>query len=65
VLEDSPEYVMSRPAGKAAQMQRRPFELIAICNLKLKPLGQSGARFYEGCLSIPDYQVSMHAAVQR
>jgi len=40
-------------------MQREPFELLVICNPTLKPVGQSGARFYEGCLSVPGYQVSV------
>ena len=61
MLEDRPEYVRSLPPGRAEQLQRRPFELIAICNPKLKPVGRSGARFYEGCLSVPGYQVGMHA----
>ena len=61
MLEDRPEFVRSLPFGKAEQLHRRPFELIAICNPKLKPGGRSGARFYEGCLSVPGYQVSMHA----
>lgn len=61
MLEDRPEYVRSLPPGKAEQLQRRPFGLTAICNPKLKPVGRSGARFFEGCLSVPGYQVSMRA----
>lgn len=59
MLEDKPEYIRGLPPGRAGQMQREPFELLVICNPTLKPVGQSGARFYEGCLSVPGYQVSI------
>ena len=61
VLEDKPEYIQGMPPGKAEQMQRQPFELLTICNPKLTPVGQAEARFYEGCLSVPGYQVSKPA----
>ena len=57
MLEDKPEYIRSMPPGKAEQMQRQPFELLVLCNPQLKAVGQAGARFYEGCLSVPGYQV--------
>ena len=57
MLEDKPAYIRGMPPGKAEQMQRKPFELLVLCNPRLKPVGQAGARFYEGCLSVPGYQV--------
>ena len=57
VLEDRPEYMRGLPSGKAKQMEREPFELRVICNPKLRAMDESGARFYEGCLSVPGYQV--------
>ena len=54
VLEDRPEYIRDLPPGKAEQMEREPFELRVICNPSLRAMDQSGARFYEGCLSVQD-----------
>ena len=59
VLEDRPEYMRGLPPGKAEQMEREPFELRVICNPKLRAMDESGARFYEGCLSVPGYQVNL------
>ena len=61
VLEDRPEYMRGLPPGKAEQMQREPFELRVICNPNLRAIDESGARFYEGCLSVPGYQVNISA----
>ena len=60
VLEDRPEYMRGLPPGKAEQMEREPFELRVICNPKLRAMDESGARFYEGCLSVPGYQVNIY-----
>ena len=59
VLEDRPEYIRGLPPGKAEQMEREPFELRVVCNPSLRATDESGARFYEGCLSVPGYQVTI------
>jgi len=55
VLEDRPEYIAAD--ATAADKQRLPFEPLAIVNPRLRPLSDDGARFFEGCLSVPGYQV--------
>jgi len=57
VLEDRPEYVATLPEGTAEQLQRVPFEPLVIINPRLTALSAEGARFFEGCLSVPGYQV--------
>ena len=57
MLEDKPEYIRGMPPEMAEQMQRKPFELLVLCNPRLQASGQAGGRFYEGCLSVPGYQV--------
>lgn len=55
VLEDRPEYIAADAA--AAEKQRQEFEPLVIVNPILRPLSDDGARFFEGCLSVPGYQV--------
>ena len=57
VLEDKAEYVARSSPERVATMQRVPFPALAICNPSLRAVGSEGARFFEGCLSIPGYQV--------
>lgn len=54
VLEDREEYVAAD--ATAEDKQRLPFEALAIVNPRLRPLSDHGARFFEGCLSVPGYQ---------
>lgn len=54
MLEDRQEYIAGDVA--APDKQRLPFEPLAIVNPRLRPLSDSGARFFEGCLSVPGYQ---------
>lgn len=56
MLEDRAEYIDMLPEGVAEQQQRQPFEPLVVLNPYLTPLGDAGARFFEGCLSIPGYQ---------
>ena len=56
VLEDRPEYIARASPQRAAAMQRAPFSVLAVCNPSLRAAGSEGARFFEGCLSIPGYQ---------
>ncbi|PRW60731.1 peptide deformylase chloroplastic mitochondrial [Chlorella sorokiniana] len=64
VLEDRPEYIAADAA--AADKQRLPFEPLVIVNPSLRPLSDEGARFFEGCLSVPGYQalVERYTAVE-
>lgn len=57
VLEDRAEYMVSLPDGQAEQQQRVPFEPLVVVNPRIAPLSDAGARFFEGCLSVPGYQV--------
>lgn len=57
MLEDRPEYISPLPEGEAEDKQRQPFECLVIVNPRISPLSDSGARFFEGCLSVPGYQV--------
>lgn len=56
-MEDRPEYIARLGEQEAARMQRQPFGVVALVNPRLTPLGADGARFFEGCLSVPGYQV--------
>ena len=60
VLEDRAEYIAGDAA--AAEKQRLPFEPLVVVNPRLRPLSDAGARFFEGCLSVPGYQVGPRAA---
>ena len=66
VMEDRPEYIALLPEGLAEQQQRAPFEPLVIVNPTLAPLGADGARYHEGCLSVPGYQalVERYASVE-
>lgn len=64
VLEDREEYMSSLPEGVAAAQQRAPFEPLVIINPRLTPLSGDGARFFEGCLSVPGYQASAAGALR-
>lgn len=59
VLEDREEYIAALPNGVAEQQQRAPFEPLVIINPRLRVLSDAGARFWEGCLSVPGYQVGL------
>ncbi|PSC68155.1 Peptide deformylase chloroplastic [Micractinium conductrix] len=56
VLEDKPEYLAAVAPELAEQQQRMPFEALVVINPRLRTLSDAGARFYEGCLSVPGYQ---------
>ncbi len=57
VMEDREEYMARLAAEDRERMQRAPFGVIALVNPRLTPLGEEGARFSEGCLSVPGYHV--------
>lgn len=57
MLEDRQEYIALLQDGLAEQQQRQPFETLVIVNPRLSALTNQGARFFEGCLSVPGYQV--------
>lgn len=57
MLEDNEEYLSQEDPEDLVRRQRRPFRPLALVNPRLKPVGRSGARFFEGCLSVPGYQV--------
>ena len=57
MLEDRPEYMTALPDGLAAAQKREPFGPLVVVNPRLRPLSPAGARFTEGCLSVPGYQV--------
>ena len=59
VMEDRDEYIARLSNEDRQKMQRAPFEVLALVNPRLSPLGADGARFFEGCLSVPGYQVSV------
>lgn len=61
VLEDREEYIARLPPGEAERMGRAPFPPLALVNPRLSPLGSEGARFFEGCLSVPGYQACVGA----
>jgi peptide deformylase len=48
--------MVSLPDGQAEQQQRVPFEPLVVVNPRIAPLSDAGARFFEGCLSVPGYQ---------
>ncbi|KXZ56615.1 hypothetical protein GPECTOR_1g554 [Gonium pectorale] len=61
VLEDREEYI-SRQAQSGlyddatlAALERAPFAPLALVNPVVLPVGQSGAAFFEGCLSVRGY----------
>lgn len=57
VLEDKEAYMAIQTERLRQTLQRKPFEPIIICNPRLKPVGQEGFRYWEGCLSVAGYQV--------
>lgn len=57
VLEDRPEYFALLSETTAQAMQRSAFDTLVIINPRLTSVGDQGARFFEGCLSVPGYQV--------
>ena len=59
MLEDREEYVGRLSEEERAAMQRAPFPVLALVNPRLSALGHEGARFFEGCLSVPGYQVGL------
>ena len=59
VLEDKKEYMAMQSKAKQEKLQRRPFEPIIICNPHLKPVGEEGFRYWEGCLSVRGAQVNI------
>lgn len=56
VLEDNEKYLSELDPEDLVRRQRRPFRPLALVNPRLKPVGRTGARFFEGCLSVPGYQ---------
>lgn len=57
VLEDQEEYLAGQEPEWLEARQRRPFRPLALVNPVLRPVGRAGARFMEGCLSVPGYAV--------
>ncbi len=63
MLEDREEYIARQAASGAyspeqlAALERRPFAPLALVNPVLRPVGQLGAAFFEGCLSVKGYAV--------
>lgn len=61
VLEDREEYIARQATSGAyspeqlAALERRPFAPLALVNPVLRPVGQQGAAFFEGCLSVKGY----------
>ncbi len=62
VLEDKAEYVKRSSPERVAAMRRMAFPAFAVCNPSLRAVGSEGALFFEGCLSIPGYQVGPRLA---
>jgi hypothetical protein len=56
-MEDREEYIARLSEEDRQKMQRVPFGVVALINPTLTPIGGEGARFFEGCLSVPGYQV--------
>ena len=56
-MEDRDEYMSALPADVVAQQQRAPFGPLVVVNPRLRAVGGAGARMYEGCLSVPGYNV--------
>lgn len=57
VLEDSEKYLQMLDPEDLEKRQRRAFRPLALVNPRIRPVGRAGARFFEGCLSVPGYQV--------
>lgn len=60
VLEDNEKYLEMLDPEDLERRQRRPFKPMALVNPRIKPVGSAGARFFEGCLSVPGYQVGVN-----
>lgn len=58
VCEERPEYIAMQSKKTLEALQRRPFEVMVICNPRLTPVGRKGYRYWEGCLSVAGYQVT-------
>jgi hypothetical protein len=57
VLEEKAEYTVMQSKKTLEALQRKPFEVIVICNPRLAPVGRKGFRYWEACLSVAGYQV--------
>lgn len=66
VLEDTVELMRYSDKDEVKAHEREPFNLLIIINPVLKPIGDSKARFFEGCLSVDGYRgmVERHLAVE-
>ncbi|GJP57005.1 hypothetical protein CLOM_g16046 [Closterium sp. NIES-68] len=66
VLEDTVELMRVCDQEDVKQQERKPFNLLVIINPVLKPVGDSKARFFEGCLSVNGYRgmVERHLEVE-
>lgn len=66
VLEDTKEYISYAPKEETNAQQRSPFDLLVICNPRLKKKGNTSARFFEGCLSVQGFRalVERHLEVE-
>jgi Polypeptide deformylase len=58
VLEENEKYLDMLDPEDLERRQRRAFKPMALVNPRIKPVGSAGARFFEGCLSVPGYQAS-------
>ncbi|CAI5995747.1 unnamed protein product [Closterium sp. NIES-64] len=56
VLEDTVELMKACDPEEVKQQERQPFNLLVIINPVLKPVGDTKARFFEGCLSVNGYR---------
>ena len=59
MLEDNERYLEMLDPEDLERRQRRAFKPMALVNPRIKPVGSAGARFFEGCLSVPGYQASL------
>ena len=57
MLEDEERYLAGQEPEELERWQRRAFKGYALVNPVLRPVGRAGARFMEGCLSVPGYAV--------
>ncbi len=59
VLEEREEFLAGLDEATLERQQRRPFAPLTLVNPVLRPVGRAGARFLEGCLSVPGYAVRL------
>ncbi len=63
VIEDRADYLARLSADELEETQRAPIPFHVIINPKLTLLGNSSAKFFEGCLSVTGYQAIVDRAL--